>query len=659
MKRRFTFFGGKGGVGKTTCAAAAAVRAAREGGTVLVVSTDPAHSLGDVLAQKLGPEPREVAPRLWAAQLDADRALSRWLKKREDAFRTIAERGTYLDDDDVDRLLSLALPGVDELVGLVELARLAATRAFDTVVVDTAPTGHTVRLLEMPETLGRLAGVFDDMHAKHRFMTSRLGAIRYRPDFADEVIADVEDEAKRLVVLLREAASFTFVTLPEAMSVEETKDGVRAVEAMGVSVATLVVNRVWPAAAGPCAACGPRVAQERAAMDALVEAFPRRNILVVPATDEAPRGIDGLAALASSVGRLAASPLRRGSPSAPPATLRSSQHAARDRSSPLELPTDVRLVLVGGKGGVGKTTIACTTALDLAAQRPRAQVLLLSTDPAHSLGDALAAPVGDAPTTIPGAPRNLRVRELDAKKSFEVERDHYRAAIDELFASIFRGAMDATFDRQVLEDLLDLAPPGIDEIFALLAIVDALAADKATDPPFEPIVVVDTAPTGHTLRLLELPSAVLDWIHAVMAILLKYRHVVHLGALAEDLTKTARRIRALGALLVDRDRTAFVAVTRAAEMPVLETERMLRALAKLGVPVAGIVVNAMTGPVRPNDDAEGALCARCAARRVEETSWTRRLAKGKLPMWGAPASWPVPRGIDGLSAFGARLVKLS
>lgn len=654
LRRHFTFFGGKGGVGKTTCAAAAAVRAAREGAEVLIVSTDPAHSLGDVLGQKLGPDPRAVAPRLWAAQLDADRALTRWLKKREGAFRTIAERGTYLDDDDVDRLLSLALPGVDELVGLVELARLAASRAFETVVVDTAPTGHTVRLLEMPETLGRLAGVFDDMHAKHRFMASRLGAIRYRPDFADEVIADVEDEAKGLVTLLREEASFTFVTLPEAMSVEESKDGVRAVEALGVSVATLVVNRVWPAPDGPCTSCRPRVVEERAAIDALVAALPARDVLVVPAADAAPRGIDALGELASNVTRFVTpSAATRLTP--PVAAVRAPPRRRSPRpdhagAHAFTLPRDVRLVLVGGKGGVGKTTLACTTALHLASARPNAQVLLLSTDPAHSLGDALSASVSDDPAPIPGAPQNLRVRELDAKKTFEIERDRYRASIDELFASLFRGAMDATFDRQVLEDLLDLAPPGIDEIFALLAIVDALAESST-------IVVVDTAPTGHTLRLLELPSAVLDWIHAVMAILLKYRHVVGLGELAQDLTRTARRIRELGALLVDRKRTAFVAVTRAAELPVLETERMLRALTKLGVPVAGIVVNAMTRA----EGEGGPLCARCVRQRAEESVWIRRLggAKGRHPMWGAPASWPVPRGIDGLSAFGARLTKLS
>src|SRR5690349_972954 len=125
--RRFRFFGGKGGVGKTTCAAAAALASAERGLSVLAVSTDPAHSLADALACPLSARPRRVRTRrgrLRAALLDADRALARWLRARQAAFRTIASRGTYLDDEDIDQFLGLSLPGVDELAGLIELERL-------------------------------------------------------------------------------------------------------------------------------------------------------------------------------------------------------------------------------------------------------------------------------------------------------------------------------------------------------------------------------------------------------------------------------------------------------------------------------------------------------------------------------------------------------
>src|ERR1022692_17912 len=167
-RQQYVFFGGKGGVGKTTCATAAAFRWGEAGHHVLIVSTDPAHSLGDALAIRLSSKPTRVAVKhgsLHAVELDADDALIRWMKQRKQGLETIAEHGTYLDADDIEQLLRLSLPGVDELVGLVELRRIARAGNYDQIVVDTAPTGHTLRLLAMPETLRRIASVFDDMQA--------------------------------------------------------------------------------------------------------------------------------------------------------------------------------------------------------------------------------------------------------------------------------------------------------------------------------------------------------------------------------------------------------------------------------------------------------------------------------------------------------------
>src|SRR5688572_6065481 len=349
---RITFFGGKGGVGKTTCSAAAAVRAAGEGQRVLVVSTDPAHSLGDALDVKLGSTLKRVGKddTLYAVQLDADRALTRWLADREDAFRTIAERGTYLDDEDVDRLLSLSLPGVDELVGLVELTRLACSQPWDIVVVDTAPTGHTVRLLEMPETLKRLAEILDDMHAKHRFLASSIGR-GWRPDFADEVIAEIEREAIDLRAMLadRTRSSFTWITLPEELPALESMDGVRAIEALGARVDVVVVNRVWPVPDAPCERCVPRVAGEAVWREHIAQTFADRTLLEVPVTQAEPRGEEALANLAASV--------RVAPRTVPRPKLPKTVHSARGskKQTTLGLGRDVRLVLFGGKGGVGKT----------------------------------------------------------------------------------------------------------------------------------------------------------------------------------------------------------------------------------------------------------------------------------------------------------------
>ena len=225
---------------------------------MLIVLTAPAHSLADALGEGLGPEARRIrsAPgELYAAELDADRALGRWLRARDKAFHTIATRGTYLDDEDVDRLLSLSFPGVDELVGLVELTRLADVRPYE-VIIDTAPTGHTLRLLEMPETLARLAQVLDDMHEKHRFLATSLGGA-WRPDFADEVIDEIAREATSLRSLLtdRTRTSFTWVTLPEELPVLESEDAGRALSRLGVAIGAVVINRVWPLPDRACARC--------------------------------------------------------------------------------------------------------------------------------------------------------------------------------------------------------------------------------------------------------------------------------------------------------------------------------------------------------------------------------------------------------------------
>ena len=587
----FTFFGGKGGVGKTTCAAAAAVRAADEGARVLLVSTDPAHSLGDALDRKLGPSLRKVGP-LWAAELDADRALGRWLRERESAIRTIAERGTYFDAEDVDRFLSLAFPGVDELVGLVELLRLARLRPVDRVVVDTAPTGHMLRLLAMPDTLARLAEILDDMHAKHRFLGASLGG-RYRSDFADAAILAIEDDAKALATMLAERTSFTWVTLPEELPMRETADGVAALRELGIRAAPIVVNRV------------SHEAEDARWRNEAQTTFADRPVLEVPAAETEPRGLDALRVLARSV--RVATAVR-----APPVHAKPARRATVPQKLPIR--ETVRLVLFGGKGGVGKTTTSAAEAIALAEARPDARVLVLSTDPAHSLGDAFDVALGDDPRPIPGGPGNLVARELDAARAWDEQRTRYRAGLDELFATVF-GRFDVAFDRAVLEDLLDLAPPGIDEVVALVTLLD--------DLEHWDLVVVDTAPTGHTLRLLALPSHALEWVHALMSVLLKYKSVIGLGELAADLMTLAKRLRGLVALLADPARAAFVIVTRAGVLPARETARLAKALT---VPVAAVLVNAV--------------------REVE-----RPLANLGAPTWRAPAVHPGPRGVPALRAF--------
>jgi arsenite-transporting ATPase len=652
---RFRFFGGKGGVGKTTCAAAAAVAAAERGRRVLLVSTDPAHSLGDALDRRLSGRPSRVptrAGRLGAVELDAERALARWLRARRGALHAIASRGTYLDDEDIERLLRLSLPGVDELIGLLELTRLAADGRYHDVVVDTAPTGHTLRLLAMPETVRRIAAVLDDMYAKHRFVAERFAG-GYRPDASDAVIEELEEEGRALAELLRDATrcAFTWVLLPEPLAVEEAADGVGTLEGRGLAVGELIVNRVTGPPRGPCAICPPRRHAERAAIAAARRRFHGRRLRLVPRTDAEPCGVGALRAIGRALARPPAG--MADGPASPLLPRRDGGAARPEAAGPgwldVVAPPGTRLLLVAGKGGVGKTTCAATIALALAARRPARPVLLLSTDPAHSLGDVLGRSLGDEPRTLPGAAPALRARELDAEAGFHARRARYRAAVDELFDVVRPGGVaDVAFDRAVVQDLIDLAPPGVDELFAVLAVGEALAEDAARPPGYD-TVVVDTAPTGHTLRLLALPAVALGWTQALLAILLKYRAVVRAGTLAEELVALSRELRRLERLLHDERATRVLVITRAGAVVRAETTRLLDRLRGLRLGVAAVVLNGVTPERKPR-------CRRCTrdheADRRQLAALRASRARRGAPVLVAPVVVPPPRGVPALARWG-------
>ena len=645
----FHFFGGKGGVGKTTIAVATALAAADRGHgrRVLLVSTDPAHSLGDALERRLSTRPARIATRrgaLAAVELDADRALERWLAARRRPLRTIAARGTYLDEDDIDRLLALSLPGVDELIGLVELHRLATAAPREQIVIDTAPTGHTLRLLAMPETLARIAGVLADMLAKHRFLSESLAGA-HRRDAADALVAEIEGQARALHTLLRDSARcrFTWVLLPEPLAVEEARDGIRALEEAGITVDEVVVNRVTPGD-GRCALCAARAAAERQIIARLSDLFPRRRVSLLAALDREPRGARALrrvgAALARRAPRVATRARRTPSRVA---------HARGPTEAPAWLdslaPPGVRVLAFTGKGGVGKTSAAAAVALALAERRTDARVLALSTDPAHSLGDVLGVSLGDDERPIAGV-HALFARELDAAAAFAVRRDRYRASVDEVFDALLRGSrFDVAYDRDVVRELIDLAPPGLDELFGVLSLVEAVLGRERQRYD---LVVVDTAPTGHALRLLAMPDAAREWVHALLAILLKYRAVVGLGELASDLLDVARDLRELAALLRDPARTRVVVVTRPAALPRLETARLVRGLRGLGIAMGALLINTVTPPG----------CGRCRraagveAREIAAVSAAvRSAARRRYAMISAPIEAPPPRGVIGLGRW--------
>jgi arsenite/tail-anchored protein-transporting ATPase len=588
------------------------VTGAGGGRRVLAVSTDPAHSLGDVLAARLSSRPQRVgrvglSGTLHAAEIDARRAFARWLRAHQQALGDIVEHGTWLDREDVDALLSLSIPGIDELVGLSEVIRLAENQEYDEVIVDTAPTGHTLRLLAAPETVATLARALDALHEEHRLIRDQLARVGHL-EASDHLIELLTRQARDTAELLRDTqrATFSWVTLPEEMSLAEAEDGIGALEAVGIHVGSLIVNRAVPDGP-PCPVCDRRRADERRVIDRIGRRLGRRRTLgVVPAQRIEPRGVTALRRVGAhllqdlilSPDLIRSSLQKRGSSlqkwGGPYKVRRSSTSSAvslpkeATTTSPesLEVFRDARLIFFGGKGGVGKSTIAASVALRLARAEPGRAVLLLSTDPAHSLGDVFGQRIGDSPARIRRGPGNLRVRELDAAAALRSRRADLEAALNEIGAA-FGGDVAATssMGRRGAE-LMELAPPGIDELFGLVSVVEA--RDRF------PLIVMDTAPTGHALRLLEMPDAAREWVQVLLRVLLKYRSLARPGRLASELVDLSKSIRRLQELLQNPRDTRFIVVTRAAAVPRLETERLLTRLHRLRLAAPAVIVNAMT-----------------------------------------------------------------
>lgn len=652
------FFGGKGGVGKTSCACAAALAIARRraGVPVLLVSTDPAHSVEDALSDLAVPGNLEVM------QLDAEASLDGFRERHRERLREISQRGTLLDNEDIDALLEVALPGMDELAAYLEMAACIEEERYGCIVVDTAPTGHALRLLAMPALVRRWLLALDALLAKHRYMRRRFG----RDDGMDELdsfLLDLEHSRRTLADLLQDGSRCRFVpvTLAEQMSLAETRDLLAELRGHQVAVAELIVNRVCPASRcrpgpGPsvvpalCPVCLAERRRQVAALPGLAALAPEARLYGLPVLADEPRGglleglwewLEPLDAAAEAARQVCGDGAAHGTSGAAADTTAAELPVRVVQPAPLP-PAGLRLLILAGKGGVGKTTLACATALALNRRRPAQRLLLFSTDPAHSLADALGRPVGAQPRIIcPG----LDAQEVDAERAFGRIRDAYREELEGLLGNF--GNLDITFDRQVMERLLDLAPPGLDEVMALTTALEHLDGDHYD------LIVLDAAPSGHLLRLLELPEVIADWLRVFFELLLKYRNVLRMPRLSEQLVALSRAVKRLRALLADPHRTRVQAVTVATGLGLAEVEDLTGTLAAMSIATPVLLINQLTPPGPAACD-----CRLCGALRARETRRISEAAERFPRMHQVLISRQhEPDGLDDLAELGAALYR--
>lgn len=451
---RNLFFTGKGGVGKTSTSCAVAVALADRGKSVLLVSTDPASNLDEVFATSLRNAPLVISsvPGLHAMNVDPEAAAAAYRERVLGPYRSLLPADAVASiEEQLAGACTVEIAAFDEFAKLIGDAQVAA--CYDHIVFDTAPTGHTLRLLSLPAAW---TGFFGASVAGTSCVGPLQGMAAQREIYATAV-ATLADAA---------VTTMTLVSRPERSALQEAERTSVELAELGVRNQVLLLNAVFePIGKGdPVALQMQRIqAAALAAMPAGIARLERATVALKPGQMV---GVEALRQFFSPVAsREAAASSRRDD--LPGLDELLGQLASAGRG----------LIMTMGKGGVGKTTIAARIAIELARQG--SSVLLTTTDPAAHV---LAA-VGDAP---PG----LTIGEINPKR--EVER--YRA---EVMATT--GAKLDANGRALLEE--DLNSPCTEEIAVFQAF--ARAVEEASDR----FVVVDTAPTGHTILLLDAAQA--------------------------------------------------------------------------------------------------------------------------------------------------------
>jgi arsenite/tail-anchored protein-transporting ATPase len=520
---RNLFFTGKGGVGKTTTATAAAISLADRGRKVLLVSTDPASNLDEVLGLPLGREPREVpgVASLSALNVDPEQAAAAYREQMVGPYRGILPEAALASmEEQLSGACTVEIAAFNEFAVL--LGNPAATQGFDHIIFDTAPTGHTLRLLSLPAAWSD----FIDGNVGGTSCLGPLAGLRARHELYEKTRRALADGGQTLVVV---------VSRPDEAPLAEAARASAELRELGVANQHLVINGVLCLgdATDPVAiALQERSMAAVAAMSAALSSLPRTELPL--------RGSEllGIPALRSFFAPLAeasdvvSQPIDAAQLPAPLTEL---------LGQLVTLPGGV--IMTMGKGGVGKTTLAVALASALA--RRGKKVHLTTTDPAaqvaQSLGEAL--------------PAGLRISRVDPA----VEVAAYSAEV----LATAGAALDAD-GRALLEE--DLRSPCTEEIAVFRAFA-RIVADGV-----DGFVVIDTAPTGHTLLLLDAAESF-------------HREV------SRSLTDIPEAVRELLPRLRDPAFTKVLLVTLPEATPVHEALALQADLRRAGIEPYGWIVN--------------------------------------------------------------------
>jgi arsenite/tail-anchored protein-transporting ATPase len=602
---KLTFVVGKGGVGKTTVACAlglhTAARHPRD--SILLMSTDPAHSLADTLQVKLGPGAKKLSGirgRLSAWQINSEREFQKFLAGNRDAILNIVERGTLFSKEEIAPLLDTTLPGMAEVAALLAIQELLEKGKYDHIIVDTAPFGHTLRLFELPSHFQRFLDFLNVAAGRDAWLAQRFGG---------RVATPAKSFIERWQVAVQQVkeafsarnAEILLVTTPETFSLNEAARSIsslrKSVPEMHVS--GIVLNRAADGGT-ECVHCRRRARMTRKALAWLKSRFPHTPIMKAPDPGNPLLGTALLRRFGEAVFTGASRRL--------PATAPKSR-AVKTRRTTWPV-SNSPLSFTVGKGGVGKTTVTAALAFHTRADSSKTPVTVCSTDPAPSLDDVFEQEIGHKPVSVVGDPL-LKATEFDSVAEYQQWAAEIRLKLEGEFSMQSGGLhLDLTFERQVFAALMEVVPPGVDEVFAIFRVLELLETGAGK-------VFIDMAPTGHALELLRMPERMLLWSRLLLKSLSAHRTLALAQDVAVELASLGQRVRRLIKLMQDQQSSRIWAVMLPEPVPDSQTMRLLAAIEQIGITVDSLFVNRVL--------LEETSCPRCSRRRKWQMATLQRL----------------------------------
>ena len=557
---KYIFFSGKGGVGKTTMACATAVHYANKGKKTLIVTTDPASNLADVFETEIGHKITPLLNNVWGMEIDPDKATEEYRERILAPMRAVMPESVMaVLEEQFNSPCTTEIASFDRFVDFMVAEKEGKGKKYDVVIFDTAPTGHTIRLLELPVDWSK--HIEESAKGNGNTCIGPVASIqenKVKYDEATRLLGDAE------------RTTFMFVLHPEETSVYETKRSSKELKEIGVKNVELIINGMLPEEVCEHPFFKSRFDMQQKYIKIIESDFPIK-IRKMYQRDGEITGVERLLNIEKDLfvnsGKQTYS-IPEGTGGNGELLKAEFDNFIPDSIDKIITPNGkTKSIFFTGKGGVGKTVISVVTAYKFANEGYK--TLLLTTDPAAHIGEVLEQNITDHIQEVKGV-ENLWSVIVDQEKATE----EYKQRIIEESKSKYSEDMMVAIKEE-------LESPCTEEMAAFDKFMGYVESD---DYDF---VVFDTAPTGHTLRLLELPFDYSDQVSMMVTTNQKSQ---------DAKSVTQKRFDKVIARMKNPEQSIFSFVVYPESTPVIEAYRAMLDLKEVGIQTQFVVANQVLEP---------------------------------------------------------------